>query len=93
MKIRHWQNLIHRHCPDCDITMDKKRVGFSCPQCSFFITKTKFTEILTDSNHAAVRYLNNDEKKMLKSILNEVGSENSQKDIDKDDFWNQPEKW
>lgn len=81
-----WQNLIHKKCPQCDLRMVVKNSGFECPATThrFFIGKKKFAEILTDPNHAAVRYLNYHEKKILNDALLEIGIVDTQR------FWRAP---
>jgi len=88
MTQRHWQNLIYKKCPDCNIDMNEKGVGYDCPKCSFFITKTKFAEILTDPTHTAVRFLSGTERDILDGILSEVGIKKV------DDYWSDgSKKW
>lgn len=83
---KHWQNLIHKKCPDCGSIMQESKIGFTCKvkleggSCTFFINKTKMAEILTDKNHATVRFMNEHEKELLNEALQELG-------VVADKFW------
>jgi len=70
---RRWQNLIYRKCPDCNTKLIEKGKAYDCPDCDFFIFKTKLVEILTDKNHAAIRYMHPKERRIIKTALNEMG--------------------
>lgn len=74
---RHWQNLIHGKCPDCDLKMTEHpgNYGFMCPDdtCSFFISKKTMIKILTDPSHAAIRFATDHEKKTLAEALKRMG--------------------
>lgn len=75
---KHWQNLLHKKCPDCNSQFTENRTGFTCElkekgECDFYISKIKMAEILTDKNHAAVRFMNDHEKELLNEALQELG--------------------
>jgi hypothetical protein len=79
---RKWQNLIHRKCPDCDTKMIFVSRGFQCPddKCHFFISKQKMVEILTNPEHAALRFASPHEAEILNGALDDIG-------VIHNDFW------
>lgn len=86
-----WQNLIHKKCPACNARLETTSTGFECPykkngECpgSFFISRRKFVEILTNPEHFAVRFLNKHEHEILNNALHEIGI------TDTDAFWRAP---
>ena len=76
-KTRHWQNIVFKKCPDCDKRLENHPKGFMCPDdmCGFFISLGGVTKILTDPNHAAVRFLSKEARAVLDQQLKEIGIE------------------
>lgn len=85
MPERKWQNLIHKKCPDCSERLLFVTMGFQCPndKCHFFVGKQKMVEILTNQNHAAVRFASTHELEILNGALDELG-------VIHNDFWQAP---
>jgi len=73
MAQRHWQNLIHQKCPDCDSRMEIESKGFKCKECGFFITRQSMAKILTDPTHVAVRFMSYHEREILAKGLENIG--------------------
>ena len=73
--VKHWQNIIYKQCPVCDKILDIHRRGFQCPDmmCKFFITREGLIKILTDREHAAIRLLDKDTRRILDVLLKEIG--------------------
>lgn len=86
MKTRHWQNLIHLKCPDCDQRMTPNRVGYECPATNhrFFITRKTLGQYMTDPNHAIVRFASEHEREIIDKALQDIGIQQV------DEFWRAP---
>lgn len=74
-KTRHWQNIVFKKCPDCDLRLENHTRGYMCPDdmCGFFITREGVTKILLDDQHAAVKYLSKEAREVLNKQLEEIG--------------------
>lgn len=85
MKERHWQNLIHKKCPNCDARFLPHPRGFYCPddKCAFFITRLKLVQILTDPTHPALMHMSPHELDILDTALRDLG-------VVPSEFWQTP---
>lgn len=71
---RHWQNLVFKKCPNCDTRLEDHPRGFFCPEvkCNFFITRDGMYQILTDKEHAALRFISRDAREVLEKTIKEI---------------------
>lgn len=53
--------------------MLNQQKGYYCQSCAFYISKQKMAEILTNPNHAAIRFLTPHEKTLLDRAITEIG--------------------
>jgi hypothetical protein len=74
-KRRHWQNIVDKKCPDCGEKLQDHEKGYNCKPCSFFIAEAGMIKILTDGNHAAIKYLDTDRRERLEEELGMTGLE------------------
>lgn len=78
---RHWQNLLHKKCPNCDTRLQDSGQYFLCPNPSpteegrncFFILKTKAATYLLDTSHPANFCLTPHERDTVEDSLREMG--------------------
>ena len=82
---RKWQNLVHKKCPDCDARFKEEYDLFKCEteDCGFALTREKMALILTDPNHAAIKFMSPHEESILIDALKSVGVDNPEQFIKK----------
>jgi len=70
-----WQNLIHKKCPRCSLRLNEGNLGFGCSgeEKHFFISRQTMAKILSDPNHAALRFATEHEKDIVFGALKEMG--------------------
>jgi len=74
---KHWQNLLHKKCPNCDSHLEDARMYLRCPNKNvddptrncFFIKKTTAAEFLLDTGHPANFCLTAHEKETLEDYI------------------------
>lgn len=93
MSMRKWQNIIYTKCPDCGFRMlyNTRHDSYVCPTngCTFFITKKKMLEILSDTTHSAVRYATMEELRIIDRLLREFGIDRNE---EPKDMWHMKRK-
>lgn len=75
MADRLWQNLIYGKCPDCNGRLVERKRTYKCPTigCEFFLTQSGYIKILTNPNHATIRFASPQQKEFINKALSDMG--------------------